>query len=89
MPLKRMAYPQEPPPDGCKLLAHPDAAKAGPLVDSGFQANLSALLVRLGSEHPHHTLYQVGWLAGGRTDVPGVAVFRDLLESALPSDSCH
>lgn len=35
------------------------AARAGPLVDSGFQANLTALLVRLGSEHPHHSLYQV------------------------------
>lgn len=36
------------------------AAKTGPLAESGFQANLSALLVRLGVEHPHHSLYQVG-----------------------------
>lgn len=36
------------------------AAKSGSLVQSGFQANLSALLVRLGVDHPHHSLYQVG-----------------------------
>lgn len=41
------------------------AARTGPLVDSGFQANLTSLLVRLGSEHPHHTLYQVFSLKNG------------------------
>lgn len=44
----------------CRPPCRAPAARAGPLVDSGFQANLTALLVRLGSEHPHHTLYQVG-----------------------------
>jgi hypothetical protein len=41
------------------------AARAGPLVESGFQANLAALLVRLGREHPHHSLYQVFSLKNG------------------------
>ncbi|PSC71129.1 serine threonine-kinase ATM isoform X1 [Micractinium conductrix] len=32
---------------------------------SDFQANLVALLVRLGTEHPHHTLYQIFSLKNG------------------------
>lgn len=42
---------------------HPPAAPArtGPLVESGFQSTLAALLVRMAADHPHHTLYQVGW----------------------------
>ncbi|KAL4452130.1 hypothetical protein ABPG75_007792 [Micractinium tetrahymenae] len=47
------------------------AARSGPLVESGFQANLTALLVRLGSEHPHHTLYQVFSLKNGNRGKDG------------------
>lgn len=54
----------------CCAVPH-DAARSGPLVDSGFQANLTALLVRLGSEHPHHTLYQVFSLKNGNRDKEG------------------
>lgn len=41
------------------LLPRPAAVRSGPLVESGFQSTLSTLLVRLGVDHPHHTLYQV------------------------------
>jgi hypothetical protein len=41
------------------------AAKSGPLVESGFQAILASLLVRLAVDHPHHTLYQVFALKNG------------------------
>ena len=51
----------------------PAAAKTGPLAESGFQANLSALLVRLGVEHPHHSLYQVG-----RGQGPGVGFWDEV-----------
>ena len=53
------------------LLLPCPAAKSGPLVDSGFQAHLTALLVRLGTEHPHHTLYQVFALKNGNRGKDG------------------
>lgn len=58
--------PSSPPP------ARP-AAKTGPLVESGFQATLATLVVRMGTDHPHHTLPQLLALKNGNRGRDGRA----------------
>ncbi|KAK9825683.1 hypothetical protein WJX81_003257 [Elliptochloris bilobata] len=72
-----------------QMASRMSATQSGALYDSGFQATLAELLVRMATEHPHHALYQLFALrAGGRGrgEAAGAAPARKALVHTIDRD---
>jgi ataxia telangiectasia mutated family protein len=73
VPILRLAPSRKFLPLMYQVASRLSAAAAGPAAASGFQASVFELVVRLGREHPHHSLPQVFALRNGARVQGGAA----------------